>query len=268
MPTNKYINIKDVVEQTGLSTDEIRKLAKEGFLPGHKTRRGHWRLNVFDVEEYFGIQINQSSVDQKPSVIKDVEADSRRINEENDARRKSIHSSQTHLITENHYQEIIQLLSSAKSSMKIMTADFRFIKLKSSLKHDKQIKEGLSFIRYLMERAEQGISVQIICSDPTNNFMKEYEELCKKMNTDNFQIFFCKRNHAKAVIVDNEIAYIGSANFTKAGVGQGVLSKGNFEVGIITENHEIILSLNSHFSNIIKGDYCEKCHRAMTCVEY
>lgn len=79
---------------------------------------------------------------------------------------------------------------------------------------------------------------------------------------------FCVRNHAKVVIIDDKIAYIGSANITKAGLGQGVISPGNFEVGLLTENHDVIASLESHFLNIINGNYCEGCHRSDNCVEY
>ena len=56
----KYINIKEVAELTGRKDEEIRDLAKTGILPHHKTRRGHYRLNVPEVEKYFGIEINES----------------------------------------------------------------------------------------------------------------------------------------------------------------------------------------------------------------
>ena len=78
----------------------------------------------------------------------------------------------------------------------------------------------------------------------------------------------CIRNHAKVVIIDDEMAYIGSANVTPAGLGQGVRSPGSFEAGILTENPEIIASLNEHFTKLWNGDYCDGCHRASNCVEY
>lgn len=271
MATNKYINIKDVVELTGHSTDEIRKLAQDGVLPAHKTRRGHWRLNVPDVEKYFGIQINKSS-EMKDMLLMAIDAlkSSNLINEVKPVREQAElrPSCGIRLITENHYHEFIRLLFAAKSSIKIMTADFRLFRIKPISKKGKDKKGGIPFIKYLMERAEQGISVQVICSDPTKNVKDMYEDLYKKMNTDNFRIFFCIRNHAKVVIIDDKIAYFGSANVTPAGLGQGVLSPGNFEVGIMTDNTEIISSLNALFSMIMNEDYCLGCHRAESCTEY
>ena len=53
------------------------------------------------------------------------------------------------------------------------------------------------------------------------------------------------RNHAKVMIIDDEMAYIGSANVTPAGLGQGVRSPGNFEAGILTENREMTLEIGT-----------------------
>ena len=70
------------------------------------------------------------------------------------------------------------------------------------------------------------------------------------------------------MIVDNKVAYVGSANVTPAGLAQGVMSPGNFEAGILTENHKFISQLNTLFSKIMNGDYCYNCHLANKCVEY
>ena len=65
MAIKKYINTTEAAELTGCSRNEIINLAKTGVLPSHRTRRGHYRLNVDAVEAYFGIQIN------KPTVVVD-----------------------------------------------------------------------------------------------------------------------------------------------------------------------------------------------------
>ena len=252
MPQNKYIGTKDAASLTGRPYDEILSLAKTGVLPCHRTRRGHYRLNVDAVEKYFGIQINKlEEVEDKP------------IKED-----KAIPTSDTRLITENHYEEVIERICAAKSSIRIMTGDFKRIKLKPTAKQGKNYNDGTPFIKHLMEKAGKGIAVQIICSRPSKSFKEEYDALDEKIKPKNFRIYFCERNHSKVVIVDNKVAYVGSANVTPAGLAQGVMSPGNFEAGILTENHQFISQLNTLFSKIMNGDYCYNCHLANKCVEY
>ncbi len=59
----KYINTGELAGLTGCLDEEIRELAKNGVLPAHKTRKGHWRFNVDAAEKYFGIQINKPEED-------------------------------------------------------------------------------------------------------------------------------------------------------------------------------------------------------------
>lgn len=58
MAIKKYINTGELAGLTGCLDEEIRELAKNGVLPAHKTRRGHWRFNVDAAEKFFGIVIN------------------------------------------------------------------------------------------------------------------------------------------------------------------------------------------------------------------
>ena len=87
---------------------------------------------------------------------------------------KQTFSSGTRLITnENHYKEVIQRVCEAKKSIKIMTADFKRFNLEPTGSQGEQYKDGTPFIKYLMAKAVQGVSVQIICSKPSNQFTQE-----------------------------------------------------------------------------------------------
>ena len=247
---NKYINVKEVVELTGHTTDEIRQLAQTGMLPAHKTRRGHWRLNVDAVEKYFGIQINNPDEEKKES------------------EEQAQYLSETRLITENFYQEVIKRICAAKSSIKIMTGDFKRFKLKPTKKQGKNYNDGTPFVKFLKEKAEQGVSVEIVCSKPSPNVMEEWDSCSRKLKSGIFNMTYCIRNHAKVVIIDDKIAYAGSANLTPAGLGQPYDSPGNFEVGFVTKDSNAIHSLTILFYKIVDADLCPGCHRANNCVRY
>ena len=90
------------------------------------------------------------------------------------------------------------------------------------------------------------------------------------INNDHYQkvvqrICDAKRNHAKAIIIDDKLAYIGSANITPAGLGQGIFTPGNFETGMLTDDSSIVTPLMELFSKIWSGSYCAGCHRADKC---
>lgn len=182
--------------------------------------------------------------------------------------KRSQPANNTRLITENHYEEVIERICAAKSSIRIMTGDFKRFKLKPTAKQGKNYNDGTPFIKHLMEKAGKGISVHIISSRPSKSFKEEYEVLYEKIKPENLRMYFCERNHSKVVIVDNKVAYVGSANVTPAGLAQGIMSPGNFEVGILTEDRQFISQLNTLFSKIMNGDYCYNCHLANKCVEY
>ncbi len=300
----------EVVELTGRPYDEIIDLVKTGSLPAHKSRRGRWRINVDAVEEYFGIQINNSKEDvrqvvTKTSMVSQQDNDDAfvsgptarkylkcsKIELENlvdqgviqahrdeyrrwkiskksilDYVKRHMPSSETHLIiNENHYREVIDRICAAQSSIKIMTANFKRFRLKPTDNQGEGYKDGTPFVKYLMAKAVQGVSVQIICSRPSTSFTEEWEEYYRQMNPELFQYRFCERNHAKVVIIDDKFAYVGSANVTPAGLGQGIFTPGNFEAGIFTVEPEIISPLKALFSMIWEGDCCSVCHRIDKC---
>lgn len=172
------------------------------------------------------------------------------------------------IINENHYQEVIERICAAKSSIKIMTANFKRFRLKPTEDQGGNYNDGTPFIEYLMEKAVQGVSVQIICSNPSASFTEEWQDFYQqKEDPDLFEYMFCDRNHSKIAIIDDKHAYVGSANVTPAGLGQGVFTPGNFEAGILTEDPDVVSSVNVFFSMIWDGSRCSDCHRADKCEE-
>jgi len=259
----KYLNTPDVAELTGRPYNEIIDLVKTGVLPSHKTHRGHYRLNVDAVEAYFGIQINKPEEEVKKPAPKPLPKPKAETPQS-----KLVSNGKTRLITnENHYEEVILRICSAKKSVKIMTANFKRFNLKPTGSQGRDYKDGTPFIKYLMAKAIQGVSVQIISSMPSLSFTEEWKTYYQQMNPDLFEYKFCERNHAKVVIIDDKMAYVGSANVTPAGLGQGIFTPGNFEAGILTEDAEVVASLNELFSQIKKGSCCKGCHRKRECQE-
>lgn len=234
MNNNKLICGYTARKYLGCSKAEFEELVKQGKIKAYRDDQKRWKVS-------------------KESVL-------------NYAKRSLSHSETRLIINENHYEEIIERICNAQSSIKIMTANFKRFRLKPTDEQGNEYNDGTPFIKYLMDKAVQGVSVQIICSNPSPSFTEEWEDYYRKMNEpDLFEYKFCDRNHAKAIIIDDSIVYVGSANVTPAGLGQGIFTPGNFEVGILTDSPEVLSSLNAVFSLIWDGDYCNECHRANQC---
>ncbi len=168
-------------------------------------------------------------------------------------------SNVTRLITnKSHYEEVIERICSAKSSIRIMTANFKRFRLEHT--EEQAMFYGTPFIEHLIEKAVQGVSVQIICSKPSQSFTKEWMEYFQQMNKPKlFEYRFCERNHAKVFIIDDKSAYVGSANVTRAGLRQDTSSQQNFEAGILTEDPELLSSIRAFFSEIWNSKWCSEC---------
>jgi len=82
---------------------------------------------------------------------------------------------------------------------------------------------------------------------------------------DRIRVRRCPRLHAKAVIVDCEAMYLGSANLTGAGLGAKSDARRNFELGVWTRSPALIDAVLESFNALWEGRHCEACGRRDTC---
>ena len=71
--------------------------------------------------------------------------------------------------------------------------------------------------------------------------------------------------HFKILIFDCEVAYIGSANLTGAGIGMKRDGKRNFEAGILTDEPGLVDAAADHFNSVWTGAHCPACLRKSYC---
>ncbi len=75
----------------------------------------------------------------------------------------------------------------------------------------------------------------------------------------------CPKMHAKMIIVDNKIAYIGSGNLTAAGMGRPDLSENNWEVGVQLQDQQALYKCSKFFLEIWNGKFCADCEYKDEC---
>jgi phosphatidylserine/phosphatidylglycerophosphate/cardiolipin synthase-like enzyme len=75
----------------------------------------------------------------------------------------------------------------------------------------------------------------------------------------------CPRVHIKAIIVDGTWLYIGSANLTGAGLGLKGDDKRNFEIGLVTEDFELLDRVQAMYEELWTGAPCDRCKLRDVC---
>ena len=75
----------------------------------------------------------------------------------------------------------------------------------------------------------------------------------------------CPRVHFKILVFDCEVAYIGSANLTGAGIGMKGAGNRNFEAGILTDEPELVEAAMNQFDSVWAGFKCKTCRRRQYC---
>lgn len=75
----------------------------------------------------------------------------------------------------------------------------------------------------------------------------------------------CPRVHLKTVVIDARMAYLGSANWTGAGLGAKGDGRRNFEMGIVTSDEQTIDQIQDRYDRIWRGAECGGCRLRDTC---
>jgi len=153
---------------------------------------------------------------------------------------------------------IIDGICNAEHSIWIATANVK----------DLQVEEGKRYVsinKLFRDLCRKNIELRILHSGiPSEPFLRDFRkyELYKQ---GNFSMRRCLRVHFKAVLIDDWKLFIGSPNLTGAGLGAKSANRRNFEIGILTDNSELIKNVSSLFLKIWEGRMCGDCGRKKLC---
>jgi len=160
--------------------------------------------------------------------------------------------------TEIYNAVVLEGILKAKSSILIGTANVK----------DLQVEKGqryISIVKLFKELCGKGVEVRILHSGiPSGAFLKDFKSY-RLSNEKYFVMKRCLRVHFKCVLIDGNKLFIGSPNLTGAGLGAKGKNRRNFEIGIITQDNEMIQKVSTLFAKIWEGKMCEICGRKKYC---
>ena len=169
-----------------------------------------------------------------------------------------------------HYDRVIRAVLAAHTSVWIATAN-----VKALLVEDGRATPGrrrtlrrssyVSVLAKLDELAARGVELRLLHAEiPSRPFREELAHH-PRLVAGGLALRRCPRVHMKAVVVDGELLYLGSANWTGAGLGAKGSGRRNFETGIVTDDAQLIDQIQSMYERIWTGGECAACKLRDVC---
>ena len=169
-----------------------------------------------------------------------------------------------------HYERVIAAVVAARVSVWIATAN-----VKELMVEDHRARPGrrrslkkaayVSVLAHLDDLAARGVELRLLHAElPSGPFRREIAQH-PRLVAGGLALRRCPRVHLKTVIVDGELLYLGSANWTGAGLGAKGASRRNFELGIVTDDGPLLDRVQALYERIWSGGECEGCRLRAEC---
>jgi phosphatidylserine/phosphatidylglycerophosphate/cardiolipin synthase-like enzyme len=161
------------------------------------------------------------------------------------------------------YDEVIAGgLARAKESVWIATANVKELFVERPGLGRRRVA---SVVGLLADLHGRGVELKLLHAElPSRRFRAAFDRQAALVK-GGLQMKQCPRVHMKVVIVDGAWLYMGSANFTGAGLGMKGDDKRNFELGFVTEDFELLDRVQAMFDGLWRGEPCVSCKLRELC---
>ncbi|HEY1546853.1 MAG TPA: phospholipase D-like domain-containing protein [Kofleriaceae bacterium] len=169
-----------------------------------------------------------------------------------------------------HYDRVIAAVLDANVSVWIATANVKELMVEDGRARPgrrRSIKrnEYVSILTRLDELAKRGVELRLLHAElPSRPFRAEIAQHPRLLR-GGLALRRCPRVHMKAVIVDGSLLYLGSANWTGAGLGAKGSGRRNFELGIVSDDAQLLDQVQALYDRIWTGKECGSCRLREEC---
>ena len=160
-----------------------------------------------------------------------------------------------------HYDELVsKVVAGARVSVWISTANVKELRVEAPIGSRARAKgRYVSVMEVFAGLHARGVELRMLhAAVPSRPFR---EELAKRkvLAAGGLAMRRCPRVHLKMIAVDGASLYLGSANWTGAGLGAKGEGRRNFEAGILTDDDVLLDQLQGTFDSIWSGRACKGC---------
>ena len=158
-----------------------------------------------------------------------------------------------------HYDQVIRAVRGARTSVWIATANLKELLVEDTRATARARARFHSVLAVLDGLASQGVELRILhASAPSGPFRSSFDRR-PRLVAGGLELRQCPRVHLKTVLVDGRLCYLGSANCTGAGLGAKGEDRRNFELGLLTDDEDVIDQVQALYEHIWTGAACRRC---------
>lgn len=182
-------------------------------------------------------------------------------------RRPERRSASVELVADrDHYDGVVAALLSARVSVWIATANLKDVHVEAPVGTRARARgRFVSMTERFEDLVRRGVEIRILHGAPPSRPFRESLERRDALVPPAFELRNCPRVHLKIIAVDGEYLYVGSANFTGAGLGAKADGRRNFEMGFATDDDLLLDRAQSRFDRIWSGAECGSCRVRNLC---
>jgi phosphatidylserine/phosphatidylglycerophosphate/cardiolipin synthase-like enzyme len=170
-----------------------------------------------------------------------------------------------------HYEHVVRAVMEARRSVWIATANLKELMVedhRAAPGRRRTARGGRSYRSVLAvfdELAGRGVELRILhASPPSGPFSRELARH-PRLTGGGLALHACPRVHFKAVVVDGAFLYLGSANWTGAGLGAKGTGRRNFELGFVTGDDGLLDRVQAMYERVWRGAECAGCKLRDVC---
>ncbi|MCX4245201.1 phospholipase D-like domain-containing protein [Paraliomyxa miuraensis] len=159
-----------------------------------------------------------------------------------------------------HHELVVEAVRRAARSVWIATANLKELRVPG-----RRNGRYVPVLDVFDQLARDGVELRILhASLPSRAFRAAFDAR-PRLVAGGLRLRQCARVHMKAVIIDGALLYLGSANWTGAGLGAKGDDRRNFELGIVTDDDAMLDAVQERFDALWRGRACRTCRLRNEC---
>lgn len=167
-----------------------------------------------------------------------------------------------------HYDDLVLAsMCRARVSLWIATATLKDVHIEAPVGTVARARgRYVSLVEQFVSLVRAGVEIRILHgAAPSRRLRVSLAAAAAELGAPGFELRQCPRVHLKLVVVDGRAVYLGSANFTGAGLGAKGEGRRNFEMGVVVEDDVLLDTVQARFDRIWSGRECKACKLRSIC---